>query len=319
MKVLYNNRDIDYDSQIFHKKFERQAITQAVSKPIFTTYWVCSIDPKLSAKLMVLIKTEYQYTSDSLRHLKRVKKIGDLNGSIKLKIIICPKEDISKDQLVNQLSQKIEGEIQIEEVLIPMNNPIDKETNMLWSNTYWPFVWKGNPLIQDLNELYNGFSLENVNKYMNMVLEKSKETSRIVVIFVDPKTDSIKSTVIDSRTNGDPMRHPIMAAINEIAKKEVKRRSQSKDNDKSKNNYLCLNYHVYTSHEPCVMCSMALVHSRIGQLIYRHSALKTGGIGKTSGDKLMIHLSCTLNWKFESYQMLSSGSQGCEIPEDFNV
>lgn len=95
-----------------------------------------------------------------------------------------------------------------------------------------------------------------------------------------------------------------MDGIAEIAEKELKKRNERKIQDVEANNYLCLNYHVYTSHEPCTMCAMALVHSRISQLVYLKPSLETGGIGKNSGHGEMIHLSCALNWKFESFQYL---------------
>jgi tRNA-specific adenosine deaminase 3 len=33
-------------------------------------------------------------------------------------------------------------------------------------------------------------------------------------------------------------------------------------------NYICTNYYAYLTHEPCSMCSMALVHSRILKIFY---------------------------------------------------
>lgn len=43
--------------------------------------------------------------------------------------------------------------------------------------------------------------------------------------------------------------------------------------------YLCTGLDLYLDSEPCVMCSMALVHARIGRVFYRLSRPETGGLG----------------------------------------
>jgi tRNA-specific adenosine deaminase 3 len=67
-------------------------------------------------------------------------------------------------------------------------------------------------------------------------------------------------------------------------------------------NYLCLNLHVYSTHEPCPMCAMALVHSRIGRLVYIKSTPKSGAIEPTSGSSYGIHWNKQLNWRYEAWK-----------------
>ncbi|KAA8910577.1 hypothetical protein TRICI_004101 [Trichomonascus ciferrii] len=74
----------------------------------------------------------------------------------------------------------------------------------------------------------------------------------------------------------------------------------------SERNYLCLNLHVYTTHEPCAMCAMALVHSRIAKLFYIRSSPLTGAIEPNSGAGYGIHWSKQLNWSYEAWKWRGS-------------
>lgn len=64
--------------------------------------------------------------------------------------------------------------------------------------------------------------------------------------------------------------------------------------------YLCTNYYVYVTHEPCVMCSMALVHSRAKRVFYGTKNVENGGLGSTC----KVHCVKDLNHHFEAFSGL---------------
>jgi tRNA-specific adenosine deaminase 3 len=46
----------------------------------------------------------------------------------------------------------------------------------------------------------------------------------------------------------------------------------------SPDGYLCHDLELYMTHEPCIMCSMAILHSRVGSIMFRHRMPLTGGM-----------------------------------------
>ena len=108
----------------------------------------------------------------------------------------------------------------------------------------------------------------------------------------------------DTIPRGNVMGHSVMRAIGMIAQKRLFSNNASPLNDSvgsketsfatlpitslehdlyqqnavQSGGYLCLDLEIYVSHEPCVMCTMAMLHSRVGRIVFGTQMRLSGGL-----------------------------------------
>lgn len=74
---------------------------------------------------------------------------------------------------------------------------------------------------------------------------------------------------------------------------------QNSGDEKHKNEfYICTGYDIYLNREPCIMCAMALLHSRIRRVFYREFEPVAGALGS----RYKLHCMKELNHHFDVFQ-----------------
>lgn len=104
------------------------------------------------------------------------------------------------------------------------------------------------------------------------------------------------------------------------------------------NQYLCVDLEIYVTHEPCVMCSMAINHSRFGKVVFGRGMPRSGGLSSGHpSDKASEQAEQTeesgsqslgyglfwrpgLNWKLLAWRWDGADDDGTlEVREDIHV
>jgi tRNA-specific adenosine deaminase 3 len=146
------------------------------------------------------------------------------------------------------------------------------------------------------------------------------------------KKDLPKEFVAHDTRNSDkhPLRHAVMNVIRQVADFSTSDSADSNNNPATTNsqgqsngvdpavsqtgsNYLLTSLTLFTTHEPCVMCSMALLHSRVKEVIYLCPMPQTGACGSATclpTLKGVNHKYSISRWKWDS------GNTGTMIGSD---
>ncbi|KAG5955418.1 hypothetical protein E4U58_007098 [Claviceps cyperi] len=147
--------------------------------------------------------------------------------------------------------------------------------------------------------------------------------------------DARKYQECNGLTLNNTMTHCVLRAISMVAQKLVRHEHQATDilpkraaleydcfQDKplielerqcfeqehpNKDGYLCHGLELYVTHEPCVACSMGILHSRMGRVVYCHRMARTGGMGSDDrpdggGRGLGLFWRRELNWSLLAWE-----------------
>ncbi|PNS14615.1 tRNA-specific adenosine deaminase subunit tad3 [Sphaceloma murrayae] len=107
----------------------------------------------------------------------------------------------------------------------------------------------------------------------------------------------------------------VPASLNDYPLAPLERASFDQDN-LTPNGYLCVDLEIYLTHEPCLMCSMAIVHSRFARCIFGQRMLTSGGMSGDSGLGYGLFWRSELNWKLLCWEYQCRKSEEMAVLEE---
>eukprot|EP00940_MAST-03C_sp_MAST-3C-sp2_P002115 g2115.t1 len=287
--------------------------------------YVAALRKPQYASVMIRALAKHSPIPQHLRHLKRIRRITDARTKeLALHIFLCPEDDFealttTNASMKNDL-EKYTFPPRIIDVPSLAPESLDERDALC---RVWPCSWKYDEYFRPLDKS----AMSHVRECLRVALHEakvsaSKGSSSVGAVLFDPSRDdgSGKPCILAKAGTCDayPFGHATMRCIaahsaSQRSRQQLKRSrtddgrtppdtepsSSSTQNDTRDDAYLCTGCDIVLTSEPCVMCAMALTHSRIRRVFYALPNERSGALGT----RYCLHSISSLNHRFRVFEV----------------
>jgi tRNA-specific adenosine deaminase 3 len=232
-------------------------------------------------------------TSDPFAHLKRVRR--DQSSSLTSVIIIpgSASPTHEPDALHAAPAPQLPPDLALSDPYIAHVPALPALTvsSLALKNVLWPTVYaprrKNEPEVWTRGRV--AWACDAVRTLVQLAAVSRASGNLPIAAYIPPpfiKEDALLNPLtvavsgVDTRTEtGHPLRHAVLAAVRALAAQRAHAESASGPGTANGSHYLLTSLTAFVTHEPCVMCAMALLHSRVKTVVYLAPMPGTGGCG----------------------------------------
>lgn len=273
---------------------------------------------------------------ERMRHLKRVRRVTETHGEERVLVAVAMADTLNEDELRAKLTafdQRL-GTLPVEVVDTPRAAAKTAEQLQV-RNTYWPVLYT--PTVPRYSDArgFSGAKLSWVRAGIERVLADAlaaKERGELpVAVYVAsppealypqsdgfiPPTDGLRGAAVDTRTScNHPLRHAVLNAIAAVARLRTAPPFSEITPSRNGADYLLTSMSLFVTHEPCVMCSMALLHSRVREVFFVFPRSRAGGFEGSFG----VHSRRDLNHRFDAWRWTADvDAEAYAVPDNVEI
>ncbi|XP_066133131.1 probable inactive tRNA-specific adenosine deaminase-like protein 3 isoform X2 [Saccopteryx bilineata] len=267
-------------------------------------------------------------------HLKRVRPSRDASSPHVLEMLLClagPAAGTpSLSELLPQPAVDPHGLGEPFVVPVPAWPPLTRG-QFEEAQTHWPISFHEDKHVTRAlaGRLFSAQDRAKMQDHMERAVQVAQQAAArglraVGAVMVDPASDQILATGHDCSSTASPLLHATMVCIDLVAQGQgqgtydlrshtacsfapaiapqgfqaisVHKLGEDMDMDEDGLPYVCTGYDLYITREPCAMCAMALVHSRVQRVFY--GAPSPDG---ALGTRFRIHARPDLNHRFQVF------------------
>ncbi|CAF3355625.1 unnamed protein product [Rotaria socialis] len=249
-------------------------------------------DRQLTSDIIPLINTIYSWPH-SLKHIRRLHKHDN-----HLDILLYPSSFITPLEKT-EFDKYFENETRL--INIPENPCLLKWQYDICIKDHWPgLVFRENKILEQ-SQLNKDLTEQDdiILDLFQKIQENDKESHYAIIV-----DNERQIPLVGSRDYRDkhPLQHSTMVAIDLLAADSVYLRENLIEKfieKQEKKTYLLNGCSIYLTHEPCIMCAMALLHSRVSTVYYVNKHVHVGALGS----KYKLHTLKKTNHRFTVYHL----------------